>query len=128
MAQEEGDVFWLSEMLSLQKRRIGDLLKKLGRFVNLGNLKPAILARLERTLEQVAVAKEKEVNLFQRVEALEQLHRTRRKKKLLVHADEPAPEGNRLIQEEAPQPPRKNGLLYLLWYYLLMDDGPKNNK
>lgn len=128
MSTEDGEISWLSEMLSLQRRRIGDLLGKLGRFVNLSGLKPALLARLHDLLQQLGPAKEKEALLFSRVEALEKLHQARRKQKLLAHAEEPKPGDEVILREDEPEPPRRNNLLALLWYAFFINSGNKNDK
>lgn len=128
MSDEESEISWLSELISVQRRRIGDLLGKLGRYVNLSGLKPTLLARLFDMLQQVGPAKEKEANLFSRIEALEKLHHARRKQRLLAHAEAPRPTDEPVLWEDAPAPPRKNGILYLLWYALFMGNNPKNNQ
>jgi hypothetical protein len=78
-SRESGRLYWLAAMLGEQKRRVRDLLARVGDLGVVDGMTPSVMAKFFHMLDQVAVAKSEEVRLIGQIESVEQQHRFRRK-------------------------------------------------
>jgi hypothetical protein len=79
LAKESSRLAWLGASLDNQRRKIGQLLNRLTRLGPREAMRPAVLGKFLRMLEQVAMAQEKEMRLLSQIETIEQKHRFMRK-------------------------------------------------
>jgi hypothetical protein len=112
---KETHLAWLAAALGGQRNRIIDLIRRMTSLGSPGGMNPRIFGKFLRLLDQVASARDREIGILDRIEAIEEQHRFCRKNHMLEHIQSdprknPEPDG----QDEAETEQPNNSLLLFL--------------
>jgi len=110
-------IAWLATMLGEQKDSLARLLRSLSGFVTRGSMKPSHFHKFLLVLNQIADAKDKEAELINRIEAVEQRHRFARVNDQLKEA--PQYQSSTPTPQFTSAPEAKRPGMSLLWILLL---------
>ncbi len=113
----------LLEKLGFNTLKIQEKYNEIGAVGASEGLKPSLVNKVTRWLEQIAGLQEKEKNIINEIKAIEEKHKElRRKKKLRVAA--PAPEEKDFDgKEDKEENPRSKLWLWLLFFWFMMSRG-----
>ena len=120
---------WLTEALNHKGNRIAFLLRRLAGLGAPNSMPPALFNKFRILLDQIAIERENEVRILNRIEAVEQQHRYRLanhqlEQAALAHND------NRYDGDlgEHPDRPQLGLLGFLVLWYLFMRDAINQKK
>ncbi|MDX2028919.1 MAG: hypothetical protein SFW62_09850 [Alphaproteobacteria bacterium] len=122
MEEHCGRINWLSSLLGEQRDRIVALTRRISGLGVPGAMKPSVFGKFLHLLDQVAIAKDEEINLIGRIEALEAAHRFRRQCKSLKNmVDALEPTGGHMpkFEDEAEDKPSRVGIWFLAFLFLV---------